>query len=436
MRIKVLGVDFHYGSTQALKDVSFEVKDGDFVGVIGPNGAGKTTLLRCITKTLKPSVGAILIDEKDISDVARGEIAKNVGVVPQELPQTFPFTVVDIVLMGRIPHLGRFSRETKKDLAIAEYAMKQTDIEHLADRPIGELSGGEKQRVLIAKALAQNPRILLLDEPTVHLDISYQVEILNLVRRLREKENLTVMAVFHDLNLAAQYCDSLILLNRGKIEAMGPPEDVLTPENIKRVYRMEAMLKRHPMTGSVYLIPFSRPRLKNTRSFTIHLICGGGTGSPLMSSLVNHGYNVTTGVLNTLDTDYEVAKCLDIPVVIDPPFSPANEEAHRANLRLAEKADVVILTDMQVGWGNIKNLEAAAWALSKKIPLIMIDGDAFEERDFTGGQAQRILNDLKRKGAICIKDLNGVLPLIKKLEKVSVQRLKARSSSPPAIRGR
>lgn len=257
MKIEILGVDCYYGSIQALEDISFEVNEGDFFGIIGPNGSGKTTLLRCITKVLRPKVGAVLLDENSVSDMDREKIAKNIGVVPQNSPLTFPFTVLDIVLMGRTPHFGRFARETKKDLKIAKKAMKLTNVAHFADRTINELSGGESQRVIIAKALTQEPKVLLLDEPTLHLDINHQLEILKLIRGLNEREKLTVIAVFHDLNLAARFCDKLLLLNSGKIHSIGSVEDVLTPKNIKIVYQVDVQIARHPLTDSLNVVVVS-----------------------------------------------------------------------------------------------------------------------------------------------------------------------------------
>ena len=257
MKIEVLGVDCSYGSIRALEGVSFEVGERDFLGIIGPNGAGKTTLLRCITKILRPKVGAILLDEEDVSDMGREEIAKKFGVVPQESLLTFPFTVLDVVLMGRTPHLGRFARETRRDLRVAKAAMKLTKVTHLADRTVNELSGGEKQRVVIAKALTQEPKALLLDEPTLHLDINHQLEILELLKGLNERKKLAVIAVFHDLNLAARFCTKLLLLNSGKIHSIGSVEEVLTPENIKTVYHVDAHITRHPLTKSLNVVAVS-----------------------------------------------------------------------------------------------------------------------------------------------------------------------------------
>ena len=417
--LKIENVECCYGSTRILKDISFEARSGGFIGLIGPNGSGKTTLLRSISRILKPRVGAVLLDGRDVYSLEAKEVAKKMGVVPQEPMAPFQFTASEIVLMGRTPHLKWLEHEGEKDYSIAKKAMEITNTRYLSDRVFTELSSGEKQRVIIARALTQEPKVLLLDEPTSHLDINHQVEILNLIKKLSEKGGLTIVAVFHDLNLAAQYCDHLILLNQGEIESIGSPEAVLTPENIKRVYHTEVLVKRHPITNSLYLIPFSGPRpLTIDHGFTIHLICGAGTGAPLMNNLLNRGYRVTAGVLGALDTDYEVATYLNIPVVTDPPFSPASEEAHKTNLKFVERANVVVLTDMPIGWGNIKNLKAAGMALKKGISLIIVEGTPFEERDFTVGEAQKLLNNLKLKGATCIKSLNEVLPTINKLRGV------------------
>jgi iron complex transport system ATP-binding protein len=245
MELKIKGISFAYESVKVLDNIKFEIQDSEIVGIIGPNGSGKTTLIRCINRTLKP-VGCIIVDDIELSVLTRKEISKRIGVVPQNSVMSFPFTVSDIVLMGREPHLNKFGRETTKDLEIVKTVMKATKIDHLATKYITEISGGERQRVFIARALAQQPKILLLDEPTLHLDIRYQLEILDLVKSLRNKH--IIVAVFHDLNLAARYCDKLIMLNCGKIHAIGDVNTVLTKENIKDVYGVTVNIEPHPVT--------------------------------------------------------------------------------------------------------------------------------------------------------------------------------------------
>jgi iron complex transport system ATP-binding protein len=252
--IKIDNLVVGYDAAPVLSGVTVEIKGGEFMGIVGPNGSGKTTLLRSVSRILKPSGGTALINGRDVFAVPARELARQVGVVPQDTTPAFDFTAMEIVLMGRSPHLGRFQSEGPKDLAIAEQAMKQTGTLDFANRQFAALSGGERQRVVIARALAQEPRAILLDEPTSHLDINYQFEILSLVRRLSKEEGITVLAVLHDLNLAAQYCDRLVMLAEGKIQALGDPTDVLTAENVKRVYGVDVWVQQHPTSGRPYVL--------------------------------------------------------------------------------------------------------------------------------------------------------------------------------------
>lgn len=265
MKLRVNGVCFSYESVMALDDVSFEVNRGEVLGIIGPNGSGKTTLLRCINRALDPERGTILIDAKDILKLDRKEIAKEIGVVPQNSTIHFPFTVLDIVLMGRTPHLGRLNGESTKDLRIARNAMKITNTLHLAERSIDEISGGEKQRIIIARALTQEPRILLLDEPTLHLDINHQLEILELVNDLAKKKGIIVVLVSHDLNLAGRYCNRLVLLNEGSIFSMGRPEEVLTRKNISDVYNIEVEISYNKSIKTNTFIPIAVSKNRSSK---------------------------------------------------------------------------------------------------------------------------------------------------------------------------
>jgi iron complex transport system ATP-binding protein len=410
------GIDCSYGSINVLKDVNFAVKSGEFLGILGPNGSGKTTLLRSISRVLKPHKGTILIDDKDVYKLKTVEVAKQLAVVPQETPVTFDFTALEVVLMGRNPHMPRFKMESKEDLAIARNSMELTRTWEFADRPVTELSGGERQRVIIARALTQEPKILLLDEPTTHLDISNQLEIMDLIKHLCETKKLLIVAVFHDFNLAARYCDSIILLNDGKIVAVGKSNETLTSENVRKVFSVDTIVKKHPVTGYLHVIPMSRPINQQQKSLSIHLISGCGTGSPLMKILKDEGYFVTAGVLNLLDTDHETAQLLKIPTTSEAPFSPVTKEAHAANLKMISKANVIVITPTQFGDGNLRNLEAAETALEKEIPTILIEAGSIEERDFTNGKATEYMTKLKNNGAITVKNTSELLHFLDKLE--------------------
>ncbi len=410
------GIDCSYGSVEILRNIDFEVKSGQFLGILGPNGSGKTTLLKSISKVLKPKKGAILIDDKDIYKMKNLDLAKQMAVVPQSSPVSFDFTSLEVVLMGRNPHMTRFKMEGQSDFDIAKKAMKLTRTWEFADRPITELSGGERQRVIIARALTQEPKILLLDEPTTHLDISNQLEILDLIKQLSDEKNLLVVAVFHDFNLAARYCDSIILMKRGQIVDIGKAAETLTSENVKKVFSVDTLVKKHPITGQLHVIPISRPLIQKKKSLAVHIISGCGTGSPIMKVLLDEGYRVTAGVLNLLDTDQETAQLLLIPTTNEAPFSPITNEAHEANLQMISKADALVITPTQFGTGNIRNLDAADFALKKGLHTLLLEDGPISERDFTDGKAQKCVEKLKTNGAISVKNVRELISFLDDLE--------------------
>ena len=245
-----------YGHRHVLEQISIKASEGEVVGVIGPNGSGKTTLLKTITKVLEPISGTVLIDGTNVNEMQSKEIAKKVAVVSQVISINFEFTVEDIVLMGRTPYIK--GSETVEDINIVRDAMEKTNTLFLKDRLITQLSGGELQRVIIARAFAQNPKILLLDEPTSHLDITNQIDILNLIKNASRK-GMVVVAVIHDLNLAAYYFDKICLLQDGKLISAGTPEQVLTSSNIERAFNITVKVIPNEITNSLYVIPVLEP---------------------------------------------------------------------------------------------------------------------------------------------------------------------------------
>jgi iron complex transport system ATP-binding protein len=242
-------VDPERGRPFALAGVSFEVAESEILGVLGPNSAGKTTLIRLLTKVLAPTRGAITIGGVPLASMTRTALARCVAVVPQDVPQGLPFTVEQLVLMGRYPHAPRRFFETPEDLAIAREAMAATGVLDLAATRVGILSGGERQRVALARALAQRPRLLVLDEPTAHLDLRYQVECVALLRRVNRERGTTVLLVSHDLNLAGEVCDRLLLLADGRVARLGTPEEVLEETLLAQVYGCAVVVERGAITG-------------------------------------------------------------------------------------------------------------------------------------------------------------------------------------------
>jgi iron complex transport system ATP-binding protein len=245
-------------------DISFSVVRGEFLGIIGPNGSGKSTLLRLISGVLSPWRGQIRVDGKPVSAYSRRDLCRRIAMVPQETKIDFPFSVTEVVLFGRTPHLGGFGFAGDRDLQAAERAMARTQTTHLARRAITQLSGGERQRVILARALAQEPTFLLLDEPGAFLDIRHEVETYDLLRDL-QAEGITILTVLHDLNLAALYCDRVALLDAGRLAQVGRPEDVLTYATLTRVYGTEIYVHKNDITGGLNILPLNREQREALR---------------------------------------------------------------------------------------------------------------------------------------------------------------------------
>ena len=244
------GLTYEIEGETLLDGVSLRADRGQFVGLIGPNGAGKSTLLRTISGILRYRRGAVSLEGADLQTLSSREIASSLALIPQIAPYTYGFTSMELVLMGRYPHLGRFQIEGREDDRIARDAMRLTETEQFADRTLDTLSGGERQRVFVARALAQQPRILLMDEPTANLDVLHQLKVLDLVRRLVD-DGLTAIAAVHDLNMAARYCDRLVLLSGGRVLAEGTPSEVLTPDTIASAFGVKSAVYQDPITGSL-----------------------------------------------------------------------------------------------------------------------------------------------------------------------------------------
>lgn len=253
--LKFEGVSFAYRGAPVFAGLDLEVDEGEMTAVLGPNGSGKTTLVRLAVGHLEPSAGAVTLQGKRLTEIASRGRARTVSVVPQESHLAFDFKVRDVVLMGRAPHQGILGIDVDDDREIARESMAQTGVAHLAERHFQELSGGERQRVVIARALAQRPRLLLLDEPTAFLDLKHRLSVYALLGRLNRDLGITIMVVSHDINLAARHCDRVVLLHRGAVAGDGPPEEVLTVENVRAVYGVDVDVRRDPDSGRAYVFP-------------------------------------------------------------------------------------------------------------------------------------------------------------------------------------
>lgn len=392
------GVAAGYRGETVIEGMDLKIGPGDFLGIIGPNGSGKTSFLKSMARSLRPMRGTVLLAGEDIYHLSARRVARELAVVPQETAWAFSFTSLEVVLMGRNPHLGRLQSAGPRDLEVARQAMERAHVWHLADRPVTELSGGERQRVIIAQALAQTPRLLLLDEPTQHLDINHQLSLLQLLKEMCE-EGLAVVVVMHDLNLAAQFCRQLVVIKDGREFCRGAPAEVLNSANLLEVFGVNSIVTRHSVTHKPQVIFLPRAGSAGGEvEIRIHLICGGGSGAALMRDLLERGFYLTAGVLNLGDSDEEVGRALEIRMATDPPFSHVSEGAHQANLELIEGSDAVVLTDVHVGPGNLANLEAAREALSRGKELFILSTSPMRERDHTGGEALALYRELLEQG--------------------------------------
>ena len=249
MKLSVEDLHFRYGSKTVLDGVTLDVKEGEILGIVGPNGCGKTTLLGNLNKNLSPKSGKVVLGNTDLEEMTKKDIAKIIAAVPQTNEFRFSFTVRDIVSMGRMPFQTMMGGLAREDVEIIDEALRKTGLSEMADRHINTMSGGERQRIIIARAIAQTPEIILMDEPTLHLDVSMQFDALNLVHRLSMEHGLTVVIVSHDLPMMARYCDRIIMLHNHSIHAVGTPGEVLTPENLRIVFNVDGEMIKDPRTG-------------------------------------------------------------------------------------------------------------------------------------------------------------------------------------------
>ena len=389
------GVSAGYGRGPVLREVDLEVAAGEIVGLVGPNGSGKTTLVRVASRTLRPSSGRIRVSGADLTGMTAHEAARLVAVVPQDVVPAFSFTALELVLMGRSPYRSRWGGGTPRDWSRVRAAMAATRVQHLADRPVDELSGGERRRVVLAQALAQEAPVLMLDEPTTHLDVRHVLDLLAIVRGLAERERTAVLAIHHDLNLAASTCDRLVALHRGEVIASGPPGDVVTPELLRGAYGVEAEVSTDHATGrpSVRIGVPRRPAARLGRR--AHVVGGAGRAAPIMRRLAEVGFEVSVGVLHGSDTDADVAERLNLLRVSVPPFSDIDAEAERVCRGLMGEADLLVVCDAPFGPGNVANLRLALEAGRAGVHTIVLEQIPVGERDFTGGEATEIWGELR-----------------------------------------
>nr|WP_225877797.1 ABC transporter ATP-binding protein [Alkalibacter mobilis] len=390
-QLSLKNITVAYGDKIILENLNVEINKGEFVSIIGPNGTGKSTLIKAITDLIDVKNGVICIDGRKNSNISRKERAKLIAVVPQEFNIDFDFNAFDIVMMGRNPHQYGKDKDPVKDYEVVNEAMLMTNTWQLKDRYFNELSGGERQRIIIARAIAQQSDIILLDEPTSHLDVHHQLEVLELVRMLNKNKKITVLAVLHDINMAARFSDRLILLNEKKVLADGPPDYVVDEKILGKVYAMEMLVRNNNLLSSKEVIPIRVIKEKKSmEGVKVHVIGGGGSGEQILERLNSLGVDLSSGVVNQGDSDWEICKMLKITTVEGKPFSEIDDKTHKENIELIKEADFILVTDVPFGSGNLKNLQALTHA---DCPIFMIKRDG--PFDYTEGKAEKILESLK-----------------------------------------
>ena len=399
-----------YQEREVLSAIGLLVQERMFIGILGPNGSGKSTFLQVLGRSLKAASGIVLLGGEELETLPFREFGKSVGYVPQESSIPFAYSVYDIVMMGRNPHIQRFHSPSAVDDAIVTNALKQTGVIEFADRPITSLSGGERQRVLIARALAQDPELLLLDEPFAHIDLHHQYELITLIQETTRGKK-AVIGVFHDINLAAAYCDHLILLHEGKIRAFGTPKEILTEELISEIFKVTPVIGENPVTGSPFVFVQNHVSENRSRNLNLFLISGAGSGASLISALSGSGYQVQCGVLSEQDTDYQVARRYGLSIISEPPFYRISLEHEEELGDRVSQADRIIVTAMPVGWGNFPNLKVLEQIPAEKIILYLPESDPIIP-DYTGGAVTTLLTHLIETGAVRARTIGEIAGLL------------------------
>jgi iron complex transport system ATP-binding protein len=411
------GIAVDLGGRRVLSEVDLELRDGELLAVVGPNGSGKTTLLRTLLGLQVPAEGDVKIlgqRARALSPTAR---ARRAAWMPQEERPSENLTVQEYVGLARFPHIGAFGLEDPSDRRAVEDALVACDLGAFRDRGVLDLSGGERQRVLFARALAQAAPVLVLDEPTSHLDMARQFETMAYLDRFRRAAaGRAVLVAMHDLNLASRYANRLLWLARGKVAAVDTPRASITAERIYQVFGIETVVQNRD--GQVVVFP-PRPAPEPPRSThggrRVHVICGGGSGEDLLPALVGAGHSVSAGALHLLDSDAVLARELHVSVTVEAPFSDLSEPIRSENRQLMAGSDAIVVAPLCIGPANLPNLEDVL-AIAEGREIFLLEGPPRSDRDFTGGAGVRALQQLEGRGAVVV---SGVPDLLARLRDAS-----------------
>lgn len=412
--IEIRNLYCSYDGIEILHDINLEIYRGDFVGIIGPNGAGKSTLLKCISGLISWYRGAVEVFGEDIRKIKARTRARIMGLVPQWSNFFGTFTVENAIMIGRLSYVSPWGIPSEEDRKIVEKIMTFVDVIHLRHRRLFELSGGELQRVRIGIALAQEPQILILDEPLAHLDINHQVEVMQMLEQLNKRYGVTVIMVSHDLNLLLEYCSKMCLMADGYLLRSGEIEKVLDPEILSKVYHCPISVKR--IEDKIVVLTARRiAKRAGNKNRRLHIIAGGGTCRELLRILNFAGYSLTCGVVNKGDSDSESALGMQIDCILEEPFTAISEKAYGEAKCNILNADAIIVGPVPFGPANLANLKLCLEAIKEGKKVFIFKG--IEERDYTPDKAaSAIAEELVRLKAVVWSDIERLMEMIESID--------------------
>ena len=353
--IQICDLTVGYDKKSVVSNINQEISKGEFISLLGPNGSGKTTILRTLSRLLSPIKGVVKINGLELDAFKQSELAKTLSVVLTQRINPGLVTTREFVALGRYPHTGFLGRLTGQDKLKTDEALKMVNASGLADRYFGELSDGEKQKIVLARALAQEPEIMILDEPTLHLDLKHKIEVMSILQKFCREKGITVIMSLHDVDIALRVSDKVIMVKNGKIMGWGPPEDVLETETISALYDLDsARFNKHLGTIEVK---------SDCRSGSVYVAAGGGKATGLFRLLAKHGFNISTGIIHENDIDFHVARGVGAEVVAEKPFVAFEMGKYIRAVHIMEKADHIVDTGVPVHELNKLNADVIRHAL-------------------------------------------------------------------------
>ncbi|HBF6273463.1 TPA: ABC transporter ATP-binding protein [Clostridioides difficile] len=358
--LKTNNLSVGYNNNVVISNINVEVKDGEILCLLGSNGAGKTTLLRSLSKLISPIKGEIYLNGVNISCISRKALSKKMALVLTNRLLGDLMTVQDIVNIGRYPYTGFFGNLSKKDLIMVDEALESVDALHLKKRYFDELSDGEKQKVLVARALVQEPEIIILDEPTTHLDIKHRLELINILKKLSKEKSISVILSLHEIDIALKSCDKVALIKNNKVIAYGQPEDVVDEDIINSLYELDDK-NFNSLLGSV--------EISNKSKNEVFIIGGGGKATPIYRAFTKKGIGLYSGIIHENDIDYEIGRTMGIKMFTESPFEPISDESFNLAIRNLNDSKIIIDTGFSVGETNKRNIDIIkeALKLDKKV---------------------------------------------------------------------